>query len=102
MKFYDLTWQAVGFLGQALFFMRFLVQWIYSERLGRSVVPIAFWHFSVAGGAILLIYAIHRDDPVFILGQAAGLVVYGRNLYLIYRKRGAKPGAKSGEDEAGS
>lgn len=80
-------WLAFGFLGQAMFSMRFLVQWIVSERKRRSVVPLAFWYFSVAGGAALLTYAIYRADPVFILGQGAGLVIYGRNLYLIFLDR---------------
>lgn len=78
-------WLAVGFLGQAMFSGRFLVQWIASERKRRSVVPTAFWWLSIAGGAALLAYAVHRGDPVFILGQAAGLVVYVRNLVLIRR-----------------
>ncbi len=77
---------AFGFLGQACFSMRFLVQWIASERKGESVVPIYFWYFSIGGGLALLTYAILRQDPVFIVGQAAGLVVYLRNLYLIWRK----------------
>ena len=76
-------WVAVGFLGQAMFSMRFLIQWISSEKRRKSVIPIAFWYFSVAGGATLLAYAIHRLDPVFIVGQAAGLLVYARNLYFI-------------------
>ena len=76
-------WVAVGFLGQAIFSMRFLIQWISSEKRRESVIPIAFWYFSVAGGATLLAYAIHRLDPVFIVGQAAGLLVYARNLYFI-------------------
>jgi lipid-A-disaccharide synthase-like uncharacterized protein len=79
------TWLLVGLLGQACFSARFLVQWIASERRKRSVVPIHFWYLSVVGGVILLAYAIHRMDPVFILGQAAGLVVYARNLFLINR-----------------
>jgi lipid-A-disaccharide synthase-like uncharacterized protein len=78
-------WLAVGFLGQAMFSGRFLVQWIASERRRKSVVPTAFWWLSLAGGGTLLAYAIHRGDPVFILGQAAGLVVYVRNLVLIRR-----------------
>jgi lipid-A-disaccharide synthase-like uncharacterized protein len=81
------AWLAVGFLGQACFSARFLVQWIASERRRQSVVPVFFWYFSVVGGLILLAYAIHRRDPVFVLGQAAGLVVYARNLYLIGRQR---------------
>ena len=80
-------WLAAGFLGQAFFSMRFLVQWIASERRKESVVPIHFWYFSIGGGLMLLTYAIHRQDPVFILGQGAGLFVYSRNLYLIHRKR---------------
>jgi lipid-A-disaccharide synthase-like uncharacterized protein len=80
-------WILFGFIAQAMFFMRFLVQWIASERARRSVVPVAFWFFSVAGGSLLLVYAIYRMDPVFIAGQATGLIIYGRNLWLIYRER---------------
>ncbi len=79
-------WLAIGFLGQAFFSMRFLIQWIASERRKESVIPISFWFFSIGGGLTLLIYAIYRLDPVFILGQGAGLFVYLRNLYLIRRK----------------
>jgi lipid-A-disaccharide synthase-like uncharacterized protein len=82
-------WILFGFIAQAMFFMRFLVQWIASERAGRSVVPVTFWFFSVAGGMLLLVYAIYRRDPVFIAGQATGLIIYGRNLWLIYRAREA-------------
>jgi lipid-A-disaccharide synthase-like uncharacterized protein len=78
----------VGFFGQAMFSMRFLIQWISSEKRRESVIPIAFWYFSVAGGATLLAYAIHRLDPVFIVGQAAGLLVYARNLYFIKIRQG--------------
>jgi lipid-A-disaccharide synthase-like uncharacterized protein len=85
------VWLVVGFLGQACFSARFLVQWIASERRRQSVVPIYFWYFSLAGGVILLTYAIYRMDPVFVVGQAAGLVVYCRNLYLIGRQRKAAP-----------
>jgi len=80
-------WLTVGFLGQAFFSARFLVQWIASERKKESVIPVSFWFFSIGGGLTLLIYAIHRLDPVFILGQGAGLFVYLRNLYLIRRKQ---------------
>lgn len=80
-------WVLVGFLAQVVFSSRFAVQWIASERRRESHVPVAFWYLSVAGGALLLSYAIHRKDPVFIVGQAGGLVVYLRNLYLIRRKR---------------
>jgi len=83
----EMIWLGVGFLGQALFSARFLVQWITSEIRKRSVVPLAFWYFSVAGGATLLAYAIYRSDPVFIVGQLAGLFVYFRNLQLILRHR---------------
>lgn len=80
-------WVVVGFAAQALFTMRFLVQWLASERAGRSVVPVTFWFFSVIGGALLLVYAISRHDPVFIAGQAAGLLIYARNLWLIFNER---------------
>ena len=80
-------WVIFGFLGQLLFFFRFFYQWIASEAAKRSVVPEAFWYFSMAGGAVLLIYAIQRQDPVFIAGQAGGLFIYARNIYLIWRER---------------
>jgi lipid-A-disaccharide synthase-like uncharacterized protein len=80
-------WVALGFLAQALFSARFLVQWIASERAGRSVIPLAFWLFSVGGGTLLLVYALYRKDPVFIAGQALGLFIYARNLYFIHRER---------------
>ena len=79
-------WLSVGFLGQAFFSMRFLMQWIASERKKESVIPVSFWFFSIGGGLTLLTYAVYRLDPVFILGQGAGLFVYMRNLYLIHRK----------------
>lgn len=79
----------LGFGGQALFSMRFLVQWAASERAGRSVVPLAFWYLSLAGGLTLFLYAAYREDPVFMLGQAFGIVVYARNLWLIRRERRA-------------
>ena len=79
-------WMCLGVVGQALFSGRFLVQWIASERSGRSVLPVAFWYFSLLGGTALLIYAVHRRDPVFIFGQAAGLIVYARNLHLHLRR----------------
>ncbi|MEE4271218.1 MAG: lipid-A-disaccharide synthase N-terminal domain-containing protein [Thermoanaerobaculales bacterium] len=77
----------IGFTGQALFSTRFIIQWLVSEKKGESVIPMAFWYFSVAGGMTLLTYAILRQDPVFILGQAGGLVVYTRNLMLIRNKK---------------
>lgn len=80
----ELIWLSVGFTAQFMFSMRFLVQWIYSERARQSIVPEVFWYFSFAGGAMLLVYAIHRMDPVFILGQATGLLIYSRNIYFIW------------------
>jgi lipid-A-disaccharide synthase-like uncharacterized protein len=81
----DQIWLGVGLLGQAFFSGRFLIQWIASERQGKSVVPRAFWYFSIGGGMTLLLYALSRRDPVFILGQSAGLFVYARNLYFVLR-----------------
>lgn len=80
-------WLVIGFVGQSLFSARFVVQWLVSEKRRKSVTPIAFWYFSLAGGVVLLAYAIHRRDTVFIVGQAAGLLVYVRNLMLISRPR---------------
>lgn len=77
-------WLAVGFAGQFFFFSRFLVQWLASEKQKKSVVPNSFWYFSLVGGTILLLYAVHRHDPVFIAGQALGLFVYMRNLWFIH------------------
>ena len=88
-------WFLVGFAGQFFFMMRFVVQWVHSERERRSIVPVAFWFFSIGGGAVLLAYAIYRRDPVFIAGQALGLLIYFRNLYLIY---GSSRGGASGSD----
>lgn len=80
-------WITIGLLGQGFFTSRFLIQWIVSERRRESVIPLAFWWFSLLGGVTLLSYAIWRQDPVFILGQATGLIVYARNLILIDRHR---------------
>ena len=85
----DMVWIGIGFLGQFLFMMRFLWQWIQSERQRRSIIPIAFWYFSLAGGMTLFAYAVHRRDPVFITGQSLGLLVYTRNLLLIGREKRA-------------
>ena len=79
----EFWWVAFGLAGQLLFMGRFLVQWIASEREKRSVVPLAFWYFSIGGGLILFTYACYRGDPVFILGQSMGLFIYIRNLWLI-------------------
>ncbi|WP_062205304.1 lipid-A-disaccharide synthase N-terminal domain-containing protein [Aureimonas sp. AU12] len=78
----DTLWLGIGLLGQGLFFMRFFVQWIASERRGESVLPRAFWYFSLLGGLVLFGYALHRRDPVFAIGQATGLFIYARNLML--------------------
>jgi len=80
-------WVLIGFVAQGLFAMRFLVQWIASERAGRSVIPLAFWLFSIVGGLLLLVYALYRKDPVFIAGQAFGVFVYLRNLHFVLRER---------------
>ncbi len=80
-------WITIGLLGQALFSARFLVQWITSERARRSIVPTAFWYFSIAGSLTLLAYAIYRADPVFIIGQSTGFIIYVRNLFFIYKER---------------
>ena len=80
-------WQIVGFAGQAVFTARFLVQWIASEKKRDSVVPVAFWWLSLQGGLLLLAYAIYRKDPVFIVGQSMGMVVYVRNLMLVGKKK---------------
>lgn len=82
----DDIWLMVGLLGQGIFSMRFIVQWIVSEREKRSVIPVVFWYLSLFGGLTLLLYAIHRRDPVFILGQLPGTFIYGRNLILIRRE----------------
>ena len=82
-------WLGIGFFAQLLFSARFLVQWLASERAGKSIVPLLFWYLSIAGSALLLAYAIHRKDPVFILGQSVGIFIYSRNLYLIRREKRA-------------
>ncbi len=79
----ETLWLIIGFSGQALFSMRFLVQWWQSERQQRSVIPMEFWYFSIAGALTLLVYSIYRLDPVFIVGQITGLFIYMRNLHLI-------------------
>ena len=80
-------WLGIGFFGQGLFFSRWVVQWISSERKAESQIPLAFWYMSLAGGLIVLAYAIYRHDPVFIIGQGTGAFVYLRNLMLIYKHR---------------
>jgi lipid-A-disaccharide synthase-like uncharacterized protein len=80
-------WVLFGFFGQFVFAMRFIIQWIVSEKKKESIVPLSFWYLSICGGVILLIYAIYKKDPVFMLGQATGLIVYARNLMLITKKK---------------
>jgi len=91
------TWLAVGFSAQLMFSMRFIVQWIASERARASIVPETFWYFSLFGGALLFSYAIYRLDPVFMLGQGMGLFIYSRNIYFIrsIRKRDSRPQVSS-------
>lgn len=79
----ELIWLGIGFSAQAMFSMRFIIQWIASERARQSIVPEAFWYFSFAGGLMLFVYAVYRMDPVFMLGQATGLFIYARNIYFI-------------------
>ncbi|MBM4119990.1 MAG: lipid-A-disaccharide synthase N-terminal domain-containing protein [Nitrospira sp.] len=81
----ELLWLGIGFLGQGVFFMRWVVQWIASEKHAESRVPVAFWYMSLIGGLITLAYALYRKDPVFIAGQSVGAIVYLRNLMLIAR-----------------
>lgn len=83
----DIIWLLVGLTGQALFSMRFLLQWIATERERKSVVPVAFWYYSIAGSIVLFAYAAYKQDPVFMLGQTFGVVIYARNLYFIYKER---------------
>jgi lipid-A-disaccharide synthase-like uncharacterized protein len=84
-------WIGLGFLAQLLFTGRFLVQWIASEKAHRSVIPATFWYLSILGSALLLLYAVYRTDPVFILGQSFGMLVYVRNMYLIRHERKTSP-----------
>ncbi len=81
----EIVWLGIGFFGQGIFFMRWVVQWVASERSAQSRVPLAFWYMSLLGGLITLAYAIYRRDPVFIAGQSVGAIVYLRNLMLIHR-----------------
>lgn len=84
-------WLIFGFIGQAMFTMRFLIQWVVSEKKKESVIPVSFWYFSLAGGLIVFFYAIHRGDPVFILAYLPGNFIYLRNLYFIYKKKKVQP-----------
>jgi lipid-A-disaccharide synthase-like uncharacterized protein len=93
-------WVVLGFIAQLMFTMRFVVQWIASERARRSVIPVTFWIFSIGGGLLLLVYALYRRDPVFILGQAFGVFVYVRNLYFVGLERKEEAGIERKEAEA--
>ncbi|MEP1934670.1 MAG: lipid-A-disaccharide synthase N-terminal domain-containing protein [Roseibium sp.] len=84
-------WLLFGLAAQAMFMMRFMVQWMASERVGRSIVPIAFWFFSIAGGVMLFTYGVIKKEPIIILGQGLGLVIYFRNLWLIYKEKRRDP-----------
>jgi lipid-A-disaccharide synthase-like uncharacterized protein len=86
----EILFLSIGLVGQSLFASRFLYQWVYSERLGKSSIPIMFWYLSIFGGFFLLIYAIFRKDPIIILGQTTGIFIYLRNLFLIYRRNDEK------------
>lgn len=93
------TWVVLGFTGQLLFGSRFFVQWIISEKRGESIIPEIFWYLSMGGSAMLLMYAIYRHDPVFILGQSTGLIIYIRNIMLIYKRRKILKTAAGGQRE---
>ncbi len=86
----EIIWLGIGFFGQGMFFMRWLIQWLASERHNESRMPIAFWYMSLGGGMITLAYAIYRKDPVFIAGQSVGAFVYARNLMLVHRSARAQ------------
>ncbi|MDH5575179.1 MAG: lipid-A-disaccharide synthase N-terminal domain-containing protein [Nitrospirota bacterium] len=85
MSYYEMMWVGIGFVGQGLFFGRWLLQWVVSERKAESQIPVAFWYMSLIGSVIVLAYAIHRLDPVFIAGQSVGTLVYVRNIMLVHR-----------------
>ncbi len=89
-------WIVFGTLGQAMFFARFLLQWIASERAGRSYVPVAFWYLSLVGAGMMAVYAVHREEPIFLIGQAVGWVVYARNLVLLRRQGGGATPSSAG------
>jgi lipid-A-disaccharide synthase-like uncharacterized protein len=87
MSTYEMIWVGVGFVGQSLFFSRWLLQWFVSERKGESQIPVSFWYMSLIGSLVVLAYALHRMDPVFIVGQGVGTLVYIRNIMLVYQAR---------------
>ena len=90
MIFSAQIWMIIGFIGQTIFASRFLIQWIVSERASKSIIPNIFWWISILGSFVLLSYAIHREDPVFIVGQSVGFLIYSRNLYLIKKEKTRK------------
>lgn len=93
LNWYQILWFGLGFAAQGLFGARFLVQWLHSEKHRKSVVPVMFWWFSLVGGVAMLIYSVHLKDPVIISGQAFGLIVYIRNLWLLYHERKTRTAA---------
>lgn len=100
----ELVWLGIGFAAQAMFSMRFIIQWIASERARASIVPETFWYFSFAGGLMLFAYAIYRLDPVFMLGQGTGLLIYARNIQLIWsskRRASGRPDVTEATDKGG-
>jgi lipid-A-disaccharide synthase-like uncharacterized protein len=95
----NMVWLIIGLTGQSMFFMRFFIQWLYSEKKGKSVIPEVFWYFSLAGGIILFSYALSRRDPVFTLGQAGGVLIYARNIQLIFREKKLAKAALREDDQ---
>lgn len=95
-------WVIVGFIGQFTFGARFLIQWICSEYRQESHIPVAFWYLSIVGGLILLMYAVSRRDPVFIMGQSMGVIIYARNLRLIYKQKRRRPAFKQPVELSGT
>lgn len=90
LSHFDLAWLIIGFVGQFMFSARFILQWIASEKKRKSTIPVSFWYCSIFGSVTLLAYAIHKRDPVFILGQSFGVFIYVRNLYFIYENKRKK------------
>lgn len=83
----EIIFLCIGFLGQGIFASRFIIQWLYSEKIGKSTIPVIFWYLSIFGGIGLLIYALHKKDPVIIVGQLFGIFIYSRNLFFIYKSK---------------
>lgn len=86
----EYIWLAIGLLGQGIFSARFIIQWLVSEKEKKSIIPVAFWYLSLLGGLTLLLYALYKRDPVFIIGQFSGIFIYSRNLFLIHRERSSR------------